>query len=78
MKQKRDFYTISSESRQIFARKQYLEYFKQKKDWPPADVKTKYFEIKEAESAPKRWSRGIASKKAKKSSEHGSGEGEHH
>lgn len=77
MKQKVEFYSVSTESRQIFARKQYLEYFKQGKDWPPVGVKEKYFEIKEAESAPKKWNRGVASKpvekEAKKTGEHDGG-----
>lgn len=82
MKQKKEFYSASAESRQIFARKQYLEYFKQGKDWPPAGVKEKYFKIKEAESVPKKWNRGVASKpnekEAKKSEAHGASQAEHH
>lgn len=87
MKQKKEFYTVSSESRQIFARKQYLEYFKQGKEWPPADVKERYFEAKKMEDSPMKWTRGMASKKVvKKEGEgegHGGGEakaegGEHH
>lgn len=83
MKQKKEFFSISSESRQIFARKQYLEYFKQGKDWPPAGVKERYFEVKNLEGLPKKWSRGIANKPApkKESGGHGGGgEGgeEHH
>ena len=71
LEQMEEYYRISAESRQIFARKQYLEYYKAGKgeEWPPADAKEKYEFQKKLVAAPKTWTRGIASKKEVKKKE---------
>ncbi len=63
LKQKKEFYRISKESRQIFARQQYLEYYKNKQKWPPEDIKEQYLQRKKLAEAPKAWQRGVASEK---------------
>ena len=66
--QKVDFYRISAESRQIFARKQYLEYYKAGKsdEWPPKSTKDKYEQQKKLSQNSKQWTRGMASTKPAK------------
>lgn len=66
--QMKEYYKVSAESRQIYARKQYLEYYKTGKasEWPPKDLKERYETQKKLSETPKRWSRGVASKKAPK------------
>lgn len=79
LEQMTEYHRISAESRQIYARKQYLEYFKagKEKEWPPADVKEKYELQKKMAAAPKQWTRGISSKKAPKKEEKKEGGGHH-
>jgi hypothetical protein len=65
LEQKLRFYKASAESREIYARKEYLEAYKngKDKDWPSPETKILYHEQKRAEAAPTRWSRGMASEK---------------
>jgi hypothetical protein len=79
LKQMAEYNRIAAESRQIFARKQYLEYYKagKGKDWPPTEVKEKYEAQKKMAATPKSWTRGIASKKAPKKEEKKEGGGHH-
>lgn len=78
LRQMESFHRISAESRQIYARKEYLEYFKAGKEseWPPKESQVLYMKQKAAEKADKRWTRGMASvkpvdkKSEKKKSEH--------
>ncbi|MES2768418.1 MAG: hypothetical protein V4596_04665 [Bdellovibrionota bacterium] len=79
LEQMMSYHSISAESRQIYARKQYLEYYKagKGKEWPPAGVKEKYEAQKKVSFAPKQWSRGIASKKIPKKEEKKEGGGKH-
>lgn len=71
LKQMEAYYRVSAESRQIFARKQYLEYYKtgKGKDWPPSEAKTRYEAQKKLANTPKSWTRGIASKASSKKAE---------
>lgn len=63
LKQQLQFYEISTESRLIFARKQYLQYFKEGKEWPPKSVFISYDKNKKVRSEYQRnWTRGMASR----------------
>jgi len=79
LQQMSDYNRIAAESRQIFSRKQYLEYYKagKGKEWPPADVKGKYEAQKKMASTPKSWTRGMASKKIPKKEEKKDSGGHH-
>ncbi len=79
LEQMMEYHMISAESRQIYARKQYLEYFKagKDKDWPPTGIKEKYETQKKMATTSKQWSRGLASKKIPKKVEKKEGGGHH-
>jgi hypothetical protein len=71
LRQLKEYYRVSAESRQIYVRKQYLDYYKAGKssEWPPADLKERYEARKRLAEAPKQWTRGIASKETPKNLE---------
>lgn len=64
LNQMKEYFRISAESRQIYARKQYLEYYKAGKaeSWPPAETKEQYETQKKLSQTPKSWTRGVANK----------------
>ena len=79
LQQMMNYHKISGDSRQIFARKQYLEYYKAGKglEWPPKSVGEMYETQKKIAITPKQWTRGMASKKAPKKEEKKEGGGHH-
>lgn len=58
LRQKQKYYELSASSRQIYVRKEYLEFYKNNKAWDPKSSADAYFKNKELQSEPKRWSRG--------------------